>query len=191
MRSRIRRKQRYPTGPASPPPARSSAPLVPRLGQGLTGQLGPPAPQQRAQPQARGLWSLVIAVVAAAAALVGSWVLPAMTTPVGEDAGLPWIVFAPVSGFIGGLMAGYIIGWRHLGGLGAAAALGSFAAAELLVWVAYSAAPHDMNLLPFHFAIPGVPFAVGCLMGDVWSRPGGAEAADNVFSYLSGFFPRW
>jgi hypothetical protein len=115
------------------------------------------------QPQARGLWSLVIAVVAAAAALIGSWVIPATATPPREDTGVPWIIFAPASGFIGGLVAGYIIGWRHLGGLGVAAALGSFAAAELLVWVAYPAAPDDMSLLPFHFAIPGVPFAVGCL----------------------------
>jgi len=196
MRSRIRRKGRHPTRPASPPAARSSTPRVPELGHGLTGQLGPPAPQQRAQPQARGLWSLVIVVVAAAAALIGSWVIPVMATPPGEDAGLPWIIFAPASGFIGGLVAGYIISWRHVGGLGVAAALGSFAAAELLVWIAYPAAPDDMNLLAFHFAIPGVPFAVGCLLGaiagDVWERPGGAAEADNFLTgMLSGLVSRW
>ena len=186
MRTKIGLDRRPRTGRASPPAPPPPTPRVPGLGQGLTGQLGPAPPQPHRSRLTRGPWLLVIAILGAAAAVIGSWILPAVLTPPSEDAGYVWVVFAPASGFIGGLIVGYVTLWRRAGLLGFAAALGAFAAAELLVWVAYPAAPNDTALLPLHLAIPGVAFVVGCLLGAIagaaWERPGGAARAASFFS---------
>jgi hypothetical protein len=129
----------------------------------------------------------VITILGAAAAVIGSWVLPAVLTPPNEDAAYVWIVFAPASGFIGAFVAGYVTIWRRAGLLGSAAAAAGFVAAELLVWVAYPAVPDDTALLPMHLAIAGVPFAVGCLLGAIaaaaWERPGGAARVARFFDF--------
>lgn len=186
MRTRIRRERRPRTGRANPPAPPPTTPRVPGLGQGLTGQHGPAPSQPHGSRLTRGLWLLAIAILGAAAAVIGSWILPAVLTPPNEDAGYVWIVFAPASGFIGGLIVGYVTLWRDVDLLGFVVALGAFAAVELLAWVAYPAAPDDTALLPLHVAIPGVPFVVGCLLGAIagaaWERPGGAARATSFFS---------
>jgi hypothetical protein len=187
MRTKIGHGRRPRTRRANPPAPLPTAPRVPGIGQGLTGHLGPAPSKRHGLRPTRGLWLLVIAILGAAAAVIGSWILPAVLTPPSEDAGYAWIVFAPASGFIGGLIVGYAILWRRVGLLGFAAALGAFAAAELLVWVVYPAAPDDAALLPLHLAIPGVPFVMGCLLGAIagaaWERPGGAARAASFFSH--------
>jgi len=194
MRRRTSHGGRHPTASAKPPAVSSPAPHIPALGHGLSGQVAP-SPRRRAPRESRRFWLLVIAAIVALAAVVGSWVIPAMTTPSGEDAGWVWIISAPALGFIGGLVTGYVISWRHVGGLGFAAAFGVFAAAELLVWVAYPAVPDDPNLLPLHVAIPGVPFFVGYVLGAiagaVFEGPGGAERAARFLSWLPGWWWPW
>ena len=195
MRTKIAHKRRQRPGRANPPLPRPTTPRAPGLGRGLSGQHGPVPSRPHVSRPTRVLWLLVIMILGAGAAVIGSWILPAVLTPPREDAGYLWIVFAPASGFIGGLIVGFITLWRHVGLLGFAAAVGAFAAAELLVWGAYPAAPDDTAMLPLHLAIPGVPFVVGCLLGaavgavvGALARGDQAELSDGVLWAIWGMF---
>ena len=161
------------TPAAAPPGARTSAD-APRLGEGLTGQIAPPeAPGQR-RPAA-GRWLAAIGAVVAAGTALAAGIFGTILLGM-ETEGYAVLLSAPVGGFVVGIAAGAIAGWRQVIALGFVVAVAGFTAGILVAFATWPGVLDEIGSgglfwLAFLVAITGIPALAGFGFAAAWTLP--------------------